>query len=92
MWCIRRVRKYVVMYVRRVHITYVASAFSVSGTLQIVAPSRSNTQGVPLSVARLYLQRVLGLGLAAHGIPRANSLPVKHTRAERLVMMSPNVI
>ncbi len=34
--------------------TYVASAFSVNGTFQIMGPSKGSTQGVPISVARLY--------------------------------------
>ncbi len=42
------------MYVRKVHM-YVASAFSVNGTFQIMGPSKGGTQGVPISVARLYL-------------------------------------
>ncbi len=41
------------MYVRKVH-TYVASAFSVNGTFQIMGPSKGGTQGVPISVAQLY--------------------------------------
>ncbi len=41
------------MYVRKVH-TYVASAFSVNGTFQMMGPSKGSTQGVPISVAGLY--------------------------------------
>jgi hypothetical protein len=40
---------------REVH-TYIGSkAVSVSGTSQLVGPSKSSTQGVPQIVARLYL-------------------------------------
>ena len=45
------------MYVRKVH-TYVASAFSVNGTFQIMGPSKGGTQGVPISVARLYCKKL----------------------------------
>jgi hypothetical protein len=34
--------------------TYVASAFSVNETFQIMGPSKDSTQGVPKNVARLY--------------------------------------
>jgi hypothetical protein len=37
--------------------TYIASAFSVNGTFQIMGPSKGSTQGVPKSVARLYIIR-----------------------------------
>ncbi len=40
---------YICMYVRKVH-TYVASAFSVNETFQIMGPSKGGTQGVPISV------------------------------------------
>ncbi len=44
------------MYVHKVHM-YVASAFSVNGTFQIMGPSKGGTQGVPISVAQLYRKK-----------------------------------